>query len=264
MKRLLIVGVIFLLACKGEEKGVVARVGDARLTEAELASLSPPGVMLDEVTRQGFIEQWMHAELLAQEARRQGIDKDLEVKARLRQMERQYLANELLQRQAQEIVVAPQEVQDYFNRYQDQFLYQVKVVQIILPDSISAQRTLADLAAGADFQRLAQERSLDRAYTQGQPSEYFPRGTGDPALEEAIFAMSAGEVSPILRALDGYHIVKLVDRKKVKRSVDFSEVADYIYQALYFKKGRAQVERLIEELKAKTPVEVYPLPDSIG
>lgn len=261
MRRVLIVvGVLVLVACRAEKKeGVVARVGEATLTEEELLGLSPQGVLLDEAMREELVNQWVRAELLAQEARLQGIDKEPEVQVRLRRIEREYLANELIQRKAQEIVVSPEEVQEYFNRYRDQFLYQAKIMQIILPDSISAQKTLSELKAGADFQKLARERSLDRFYTQGEVSEYFPRGTGDPRLEEVIFSMEPGNISPVLSSVTGYHIVKLVDRKRVRRDIQFSEVAEYIYQALYFKKGQEAVKRLLEELKSKTPVERYPL-----
>ena len=74
------------------------------------------------------------------------------------------------------------------------------------PDS-AAQSMLADIRKGVDFQKLAQERSSDRALSQGVESRYLDRLDAqaklNPELEETIFSLKVGVVSPAIRTNQG-------------------------------------------------------------
>ncbi len=262
MKRLILLIVLIgcgLVACKKNTADkVVAEVGKTRLTLSEFNAQIPKDYTLSPQQRVDLLNKWANSELLYQEALRQGLEKNDTVKARLRQLTKEYVVNELIQRSAQKVSVSRQEMFDYFNKYKNDFLNQVKIVQILLPDQATAQQTLDEIKAGADFKKLAAERSLDRLTAQGQESNYFGRGTGDPTLEETVFSMKIGDISPIIQAPDGLHIVKLVDKKQIKQDVVFDDVAEYIYTVLYYKQSRGVVESLLDQIRKKETVKLHP------
>jgi peptidyl-prolyl cis-trans isomerase C len=68
----------------------------------------------------------------------------------------------------------------------------------------------AQLDAGADFDQLAAQYD---AATRGELG-WFPRGylLLDPALEEAVFKLEAGQHTPVLQSAIGYHIIRVVEK----------------------------------------------------
>ena len=52
----------------------------------------------------------------------------------------------------------------------------------------------------------------------------------------------------------GYYIVKLVDKKQFKKSVDFNEVANYIRYVLIFKKRQQMLDSMIAELRKNAKI----------
>ncbi|MBI2636718.1 MAG: peptidylprolyl isomerase, partial [Parcubacteria group bacterium] len=65
---------------------------------------------------------------------------------------------------------------------------------------------------GADFSELAKQYSYDAVTgPRGGDLGYFGRGVLPPALEQAIFSMSIGEISAPVESSFGYHVIKLED-----------------------------------------------------
>ncbi|MCG7548522.1 peptidylprolyl isomerase [Pseudoalteromonas sp. Of7M-16] len=76
-----------------------------------------------------------------------------------------------------------------------------------------AQDLYAQLQAGADFAKLAQEHSDDVASGElGGDLDWIEREMMDPAFEEAAFALSnVGEFSDVVESEFGFHIIQLTD-----------------------------------------------------
>ncbi|MDZ7332818.1 MAG: peptidylprolyl isomerase [candidate division KSB1 bacterium] len=71
--------------------------------------------------------------------------------------------------------------------------------------------------AGEDFAELVKEYSEDPgSKNNGGLYENFPRGTMVKPFEDAAFSVPVGELSDIIETNYGYHILKVVDRKKIK------------------------------------------------
>lgn len=80
---------------------------------------------------------------------------------------------------------------------------------------VQAEKTLQELRDGADFAKLAQERSTDKgSAAKGGDLGYFARGRMVPEFEEAAFALQKpGELSGLVKSKFGYHIIKFIARK---------------------------------------------------
>jgi len=85
------------------------------------------------------------------------------------------------------------------------------------------KKILARARAGEDFGKLAQEFSEDPgSKDRGGLYENFDRKTMVKPFTDAAFTVPVGELSDIIETQYGYHILKVIDRKKETRS--FEEV----------------------------------------
>jgi len=242
----------------------IAAVNGDKLTKTELDSLAPEGFEFNKDNLSRILDKWVSNTLMYQEAVRRGIDKEPQVQSHLKRLEHDYLVNELLDRLTSAVKISDGEVMQYFTAHRDEFTYEVKIMRIILPDSLTAVQTLGELQAGADFAKLAKERSQDILLPGGQESKYFsrsvgdPRMGGDPTVEEAIFALAPGQVTPVIPSQEGYQLIKLVDRKKTKPDVTFAEQKDYIQAILQYRKSQAMVDSVLTSLRGTAKVELKP------
>jgi len=243
---------------------VLASVNGDKLTVSELDSLSPAGF---EVTRENLpkiLDKWVSNALMYREALRRGLEKEPQVQAHLKRLERDYLVNELLDRLTANIKAGQDQMMRYFNQHRDEFSYEVKITRIVMADSLMAAQTLAEIRAGTDFAKLAKERSQDLTLEPGQESRYFarsvgdPRMGGDPAMAEAVFALSPGQISDVIPSQEGYQIIRLVDKKKVKADVTFAEVRDEIDAILSYRRSQAVVDSVLTSLREKAKIELTP------
>ncbi|HTW92408.1 MAG TPA: peptidyl-prolyl cis-trans isomerase [bacterium] len=243
---------------------VIATVNDDKLTTTELDSLSPEGFQITRDNLPKILDKWVSNTLIYQEAVRRGIDKEAAVQAHIARLQRDYLVNELLDRLTTGIKVGQDQEMQYFNQHKDEFTYEVKISRIVLSDSEGAVQTLADLKSGGDFTKLAKERSQDVALEAGQESRYFarsigdPRMGGDPSVAEAIFALGPGQISGVVPSQEGYQIIKLTDKKKVKANVTFPEVKDQIDAILSYRRSQTVVDSILTSLRGKAKIELKP------
>lgn len=77
-----------------------------------------------------------------------------------------------------------------------------------------AQSLVDSLRHGADFAALARRYSQHgTAKNGGDLGDFFPRGTFLPEFEEAAFKLRPGEVSNVVETQQGYHIIKMIERR---------------------------------------------------
>jgi peptidyl-prolyl cis-trans isomerase C len=251
--------IIFISGCKNSEPAI-ASVGASKLTKKELSIQIPQGAQLTKENVSTLIEKWINTELLYQEAKKQKLDKDETLQVQLKQLEKEMFVNKLLEKEMASITVSRQEIFDYFTKHKDEFLYEIKMSRIVLSDESLANQVLLQLKSGADFKKLAEDVSQDRVLAGGAESKYFSRGVGDPraggdpTLEEEIFKLNIGEISGVIKSQEGYQIVKLIDKQKVKKDISLSEVEEYINSIIQYKKSREMLDTIITNLKAKTRI----------
>jgi peptidyl-prolyl cis-trans isomerase C len=251
--------IIFISGCKNSEPAI-ASVGASKLTKKELSIQIPQGAQLTKENVSTLIEKWINTELLYQEAKKQKLDKDETLQVQLKQLEKEMFVNKLLEKEMANITVSRQEIFDYFTKHKDEFLYEIKMSRIVLSDESLANQVLLQLKSGADFKKLAEDVSQDRVLAGGAESKYFSRGVGDPraggdpTLEEEIFKLNTGEISGVIKSQEGYQIVKLIDKQKVKKDISLSEVEEYINSIIQYKKSREMLDTIITNLKAKTRI----------
>lgn len=88
-----------------------------------------------------------------------------------------------------------------------------------------AEKLLADIKAGADFEALAKAESKDvGSGLKGGDLGYFSRGRMVAPFEEAAFAITkANEFAPVVETQFGYHVIQVTDIREA-RTLPFEEV----------------------------------------
>jgi parvulin-like peptidyl-prolyl isomerase len=90
---------------------------------------------------------------------------------------------------------------------------QVRARHIVLGSEEAAKQVWERLQQGADFESLAREESIDTSTSEsGGDLGWFPRGVMAVELEEAAFALKAGEIGEPIRLSDQFHIVQVIER----------------------------------------------------
>ena len=111
-----------------------------------------------------------------------------------------------------------------------------------------AEALAARLAQGAEFAALAREHSDDAGSArQGGLLGTFPRGTLDPAVDEAAFALAPDTVSEPVRTGFGWHLVR-VDRVDGGTVTPFEQVRDEIIATLRAERVQELTRTRLEDL----------------
>ena len=192
---------VFLFNCAPKEEDVLVTVDGSKLTMKEFEQYVPDVDyrQIGEDRIRAFLDDWVQQEILYLQAKKLGVDAEDSVKFVLDQYTKNFLAMELVRREFGATTVTEKEIRDYFEQHKEEFLYAVKLGQIVLPSRELAMRTSEEIKAGADFFKLARERSLARYQDPENPriiTEFLPRGViADFAIEEMIFEMKTGEIS---------------------------------------------------------------------
>lgn len=83
-----------------------------------------------------------------------------------------------------------------------------------------ADRLLEQLKAGAPFPALARQFSRAPTAATGGAMGWVAQGMIDEDLLVAVADMNPGQVSPVVRAADGFHIIALIDRRIAGATAD--------------------------------------------
>jgi parvulin-like peptidyl-prolyl isomerase len=264
-----LLALVVLFGCAPQEENVIVTVNGSKLTKKEFEQYVPDVdyQQISEDRIQAFLDDWIQQEILYLQAKRLDVHKEDSVRFVLDQYTKNFLAMELVRREFGATTVTEKEIRDYFELHKDEFLYAVKLGQIVLPSRELAMRTSEEIKAGADFFKLARERSLTRYQDPDNPriiTEFLPRGViADFAIEEMIFEMKTGEVSEAIPYVQGtYLIVKLIDKRKIKAQAELTdEIKGQIYNYLLASKYQGFLTEYVDSLRGtyKITTDLTPL-----
>lgn len=123
-----------------------------------------------------------------------------------------------------------------------------------------ATRRLQDLATrvrnGADFGDLARTNSSDITSAKGGDLGWVSPGDTVPEFEHAMDALKPGEVSGVVASPFGWHIIQVLERRKVDVTGDQSKLA--ARQAVRERKTDEAYEDWLRQLRDSAYVEIKP------
>lgn len=119
-----------------------------------------------------------------------------------------------------------------------------------------SQKVLERINEGADFAKMAMEYSEDPLSGKaGGDLGYFRKGELLPALEKEAMRLQVGEVSGLIRTELGFHILKVLDRKR-GGPPPFEEIKERVQADYYEKEMEKASQQFINKLKEKSVIEI--------
>lgn len=121
---------------------------------------------------------------------------------------------------------------------------------------VKAESLMRLAQRGDDFAELARTYSDDRATGQrGGDLGWFAKGQTPKEFDEAVFALQPNAIGGPVQTSDGYHIIKVLERRP-SRVRPFTDVASDLAGFLLRQKQEALTATLINQLRAKANIEI--------
>lgn len=247
------------------------RVLTLREFEERLAS-EPPSVRAQFATveaRQKLLEDMVRLELLADEARRRGIDRSPRVRVRISELIVEEMMSGLFGSEAAEASkITDEEVRNYYDAHAAEFRIpeERRATDIVLGDRQKAEAVLRQVSAHAGdeafFRQRAREQGEDpeiraRSGDRGFFSEASSNGP-DAKIREAIFRMQrVGDIGATVVESDGrFHVLMLTGiRPGLVRSL--TDVQTLVRARLTQEKRRAAIAKFTDDLRVRAHTEIH-------
>lgn len=164
------------------------------------------------------------------------------------------------------VVIGEAEIRAYYaENFKNDDEVRVRMISKRIPQAASeaeVKKTRAEVekfraqvtTGGKDFAAIAKVESEGPNPGQGGDLGWFKRGDVAPEIEEAAFALSLNDVSPVIELGGAFHIVQLLERR-AGVAKPFEEVQERIRALLFNRAGEKEYDRWIAELKEKSFVE---------
>lgn len=202
--------------------------------------------------REQLLDNLVRAEVVAQQASRDGLDKQSET-ASLLQMARL----NVLQQAASESFLkdkAPTE-QELRAEYETQIAalprQEYRASHILVATEDFARRLIVQLQKGAKFADLAKRESMDSSKDNGGDLGWFTPDRMVKPFADAVVQLKPGEfTSTPVQTQYGWHVIRLDDTRELAPP-QFEEVRQRLEQIVQSKKFRAYSDELLKSAKVE-------------
>ncbi|MDN3517652.1 peptidylprolyl isomerase [Aquisalimonas lutea] len=246
-------------ADSGEDVRIVARVNDEPISETmlELHVRRRTGKSLDGISadkRETLLLELVEMALIAQDARSNGLADDPRVRARMRNMHYAVLAQAMLE-DLKGRAVSEDRMRERFNEAvaSGEHSQEFHARHILLRSAEEAREVIEALDDGADFARLARERSHGPTASRGGDLGWVVPGEMVATFGEAIKELEVGEYThePI-RTRYGHHVIKLEDRRE-REPPRFEQMTGHLRNEL----AEERINAYVRDLRQNADVELY-------
>jgi peptidyl-prolyl cis-trans isomerase C len=262
---------------------VLAKVGDREITLGDYAATLERMDSFERLRyqsadrRKQLLDELIDLELLAEEARRRGLDKQPETQERVRQMLRDELLAQVRASAPAPADISEADARKYYEAHRDDFREpeRRRVAHIALGSEAEAKAVLekALTATPAEWGKLVAEKSRDPKSkpTAGVPPELagdlgivgppgHPRGQNPSvpeALRAAVFEIDklGGVLARPVAAGGSFHVIRMTGKTDA-RDRTFADAERSIRVALVQEQMRSREAELEAELKKKYPVTI--------
>jgi peptidyl-prolyl cis-trans isomerase C len=265
---------LLLLNCekikgKGTAEKELVRINDSSLSVEEFhqitdrLSLEGKMKLLSQKGMRDFLDNYVITrEVLFQEAKKKGFDKDKGILTKVEDLRRALLIDALLEDALQgKSPVSDEEVKQYYNEHRDRFTEpeEVRIRHIFVNSEVILKEVLTKLNSGESFEKMASTYNVDKSREDAGNLGYLRRGQLAPLFaqfEEAAFSLKdKGNVSEVITTPYGFHILRLEDKRgTVFRSLD--QVKEKIRFFLQTKKKQDAYLAFVKETKSKAKIAV--------
>jgi peptidyl-prolyl cis-trans isomerase C len=201
--------------------------------------------------RNQLLDNLVHAEIIAQQATKDGLDKKGETAAmlelsRLQLLEQASSENYLKDRKATEAELKA----EYDAQVAALPKTQYKAHHILVKTEAEAQAAIARIKKGEKFETVARELSLDSSRANGGDlGDFFAPTAMVKPFGDAVVALKKGDMTTTpVKTEFGWHVIRLDDTRETA-APPFDSVKDRIEQIVQAKKFQAYGDELLKTAK---------------
>ena len=280
MRMAAIIGILASLSAMAADgmDDVVAKMGAIEIKRGEFEQMlnvaqenNPSAHPSQQAVSQALRTELIRRTLL-DEAKRAAWDKRPEVQRQIESAREQVIVSSFINQQARPAPSYPsaQEIQSAYETNKTFFMQlpQVRLMQIYLPVASSEANSSEKVRQqaeelwkranekGADFSDLARRYSkhAESAAKDGDMG-WLQEDLLVPEIRTVAQKLAIGEIGKPVKAADGWHIVKVMERKAASQK-SLAEVRDSLVQSMRLKKAQENEQQYLNQLVAKTPITV--------
>jgi parvulin-like peptidyl-prolyl isomerase len=254
----LIAGVLVLTSFYGcgsqKKEKIVAKVGDREITSDELEKqwADASRMIIQGVSefdrKKEIVNRMIGDQVVIMEAYKEGIDNEVEGDSNFANQKESILLTVLYKREiADKAQVSESEIKQEYEKGNEE----VHAWHILVETKQEADNIYQSLKNGADFAQLAKEKSIDPTVKDNAGDlGFFRWGKMVPEFQEAAFKLKEGEISRPVKSTYGWHIIKVVEKRKVDQP-PYEEAKTLIQARLDQAKKQQMVTEYFKKLKKK-------------
>ena len=235
---------------------VIARVNGVDIKQSDLA-LAEEDVGADmqaaspEAKREHLISYLADIIMVTQAADKKNLADSPDFKRRLAFLRSKLLMGYELQQEAKTALTDEALKQTYDEAVKSMSgQEEVHARHILVEGEDEAKAILEQLKGGADFAKLAKEKSKDPGAAEGGDLGYFTKDQMVPEFADVAFKMYPGQLSNPVKTQFGWHVIKVED-KRTRQPPEFEKVKDQIEAYLARKAQSDFITKLRQSAKVE-------------
>src|SRR5205085_1615740 len=198
-------------------------------------------------------EELVNREVLAQAAIKRGLDKSPDIQAQMEMARQAVLVRALFESEIKSNPVNDADLQKQYEQFKGTMgTNEYKVRHILVDKEEDAKAVIDQLAKGADFAKLAKEKSKDPgSKDNGGDLDWGPSARYVKPFADAVMSQPKGKASPAPVKTDfGYHVI-IVDDVRPLKVPEFTELKEQFRQ----RAQQQQIQKMVMDLRQKAKVE---------
>ncbi|HXH03154.1 MAG TPA: peptidylprolyl isomerase [Candidatus Competibacteraceae bacterium] len=202
--------------------------------------------------RKTLADELVLQELLVQEAKKQGLEKDPQLQQQLDLVWRNLLATAAVRKHLEAVTPKDEEVKAEYDKAVASFSKQeFKARHILVEKEDEAKALIEKLKGGADFAQLAKDSSMDASAAEGGDLGWFSADAMIKPFADAVAKLDKGQITEApVQTQFGWHVILLED----KRAAEPPSLAELRPQIMQMLQGRRLNEHLAS-LKQQATIE---------
>ena len=190
-----------------------------------------------------------------------GLDKNSRLADVLKQAEREFLVNQMLDSLYKtELYIPEQEMINYYERNKENYIRgtrEIRALTILVEDKNEANQIRRRVLRGENFEDVARELSLDYQRKNRIDMGYFSPGDVVPEIARKLFSNNykIGSVTYPIKSDFGWHLFKIVDIRMPNKIREYEEVKEEIRTNIQAERKKQVYQNYITSLKSTVEIE---------
>jgi len=266
---MLIFGVSFVLAGRvfSESEVILAKVGDKVITQKDFEEFLQKNMSMrrnraySPEEKRAMLDNLIRSLAIVAEAEKEKLDETPDFKSKMKLYRVEVLVQETFAKILPTVKVTDEEIEALVKQnpaLTPQETLQMK--EIMVKTEKEAEAIYDELKKGADFAKIAVDKSKSETRISGGNMRPVTRGMLPKPVEEVAFSLKQGEISKPIKTDKGYYILYMTERKeKTPEEMEklMVQIKDKLRSIESSKKAQDVLMKKAEELKSKLKVEAY-------